>query len=269
MIADWGNKRVYMISDIDFKSNPVSKKFIHNGEEKSIAQYMNDVYNKEIKDFNQPLIVVKHGDEFIHLPPEFCRIDGVPDSIRASPGMRDALAVCRTTPEAKMREVVQMMQTLMQQQVLKDFEVSVNSAPVELTNQMVLPEPQIFKHNQVIHINENVLRRLPIQKPIDLTKDDWIMVYQSPSRPNGKFRSNFTPANNVYESFIEAQKMLGMRIQEPTWFELENEADMVELEQKIQAYLTQGDRLRHPKMLVMVLGNETIYKQHKQLYKQY
>ena len=67
MIADWGNKRVYMISDIDFKSNPVSKKFIHNGEEKSVAQYFNDVYGKEVKDFNQPLIVVKHGDEFTRI----------------------------------------------------------------------------------------------------------------------------------------------------------------------------------------------------------
>lgn len=134
VIADWGHKRVYMIADIDFKTNPVSKMFIYNGQEISIAQYMHDVYGKEVKDFNQPLIMVKHGEEYIYLTPEFCRIDGVPEQIRASPGMRDALAVCRTTPEAKMREIVQMMQTLMQQQILKDFEVSINSAPVELTN---------------------------------------------------------------------------------------------------------------------------------------
>jgi len=35
----------------------------------------------------------------------------------------------------------------------------------------------IFKQNQVIHVNENVLRKLPIQKPVNLLKDEWIMVY--------------------------------------------------------------------------------------------
>lgn len=115
VIADWGNKRVYIVSGIDFKVNPVSKKFVYNNSEISVAQYMNDVYGKQIKDFNQPLLMVKHGEDFIHLPPEFCRIDGVPDSIRASPGMRDCLAICRTTPEKKMQEIKQMMATLMQQ----------------------------------------------------------------------------------------------------------------------------------------------------------
>ena len=115
VIADWGNMRVYIVAGIDFNTNPVAKMFIYNNTEITVAQYMHDVYGKEIKDFNQPLIMVKHGEEFIHLPPEFCRIDGVPDSIRASPGMRDCLAVCRTTPERKMQEIKQMMATLMNQ----------------------------------------------------------------------------------------------------------------------------------------------------------
>lgn len=99
VIADWGNKRTYQIADIDFDANPVNKKFVYNNEEICIAQYMADVYEKRVTDNTQPLIIVKHGDNMIHLPPEFCRIDGVPDSIRASPGMRDCLAICRVNPE--------------------------------------------------------------------------------------------------------------------------------------------------------------------------
>ena len=60
---------------------------------------MLDVYGKAVRDPRQPLIIVKHGDFMIHLPPEFCRIDGVPASIKASPAMRDCLAICRTTPD--------------------------------------------------------------------------------------------------------------------------------------------------------------------------
>jgi len=58
---------------------------------------------------------VKHGDGQIHLPPEFCRIDGVPEAIRASPSMRDCLSVCRVDPDQKMREVLNCINLLSQQ----------------------------------------------------------------------------------------------------------------------------------------------------------
>ena len=117
VIADWGNKRTYQISDIDYDANPVNKKFVYNNEEICVAEYMMTVYNKEIKDLNQPLIIVKHGENMIHLPPEHCRIDGVPDSIRASPGMRDCLAICRVDPNQKMRDINKLIQILVRQPV--------------------------------------------------------------------------------------------------------------------------------------------------------
>ena len=145
IIADWGNKRTYIIDGIDFTTNPVKCKFPYNGEQISVAQYMQQVYNKAVTDFNQPLIIVKHGDEHIHLPPEFCRIDGVPESIRASPSMRDCLAICRLTPEEKMREVLQCMSLVSQQQPLRDWNMTIESNPIELRNRTILPSPQIFK----------------------------------------------------------------------------------------------------------------------------
>ena len=41
IIADWGHERTYIIDSVDFKTNPVKQKFQHNGQEVSIAQYMN------------------------------------------------------------------------------------------------------------------------------------------------------------------------------------------------------------------------------------
>jgi hypothetical protein len=34
----------------------------------------------------------------------------------------------------------------------------------------------------VIHINEQVLRRLPIQKAVDLKRDEWVVIYQEAPR---------------------------------------------------------------------------------------
>lgn len=48
--------------------------------------------------------------------------------------MRDCLAVCRVDPTQKMREINNCMGLLMQQQVLKDWNISLSSNPIELGN---------------------------------------------------------------------------------------------------------------------------------------
>ena len=113
MIADWGAKRTYIVTDVDFDKNPVSQKFDYNGKKISVAEYFSQVYDKKITDFNQPLFLVKVTDQDYYLPPEFCMLDGVPDSIRKSPGMRDALARTRIDPQEKMKKIQEMCNTLL------------------------------------------------------------------------------------------------------------------------------------------------------------
>ena len=100
-------------------------------------------------------------DQFVFLPPELCLLDGVPDQIRNSPGMRDCLAMTRTRPDQKLNEIEKMVQTLMKQKTFKDWEIDLEKTP-SLVKSFILEAPQIFKQNQVIHIDENVLRKLPI-----------------------------------------------------------------------------------------------------------
>lgn len=92
VIADWGNKRTYIVTDVDFKKNPVSHKFMYNDKMITVAEYFSSVYGKNISDYNQPLFLVKVTDQDYYLPTEFCMLDGVPESIRKGAGMRDALA---------------------------------------------------------------------------------------------------------------------------------------------------------------------------------
>ena len=39
MIADWGAKRTYIVTDVDFKKNPVTQKFSYNDKMISVAEY--------------------------------------------------------------------------------------------------------------------------------------------------------------------------------------------------------------------------------------
>ena len=39
IIADWGNKRTYIVTDVDFEKNPVQHKFQYDGQDTSVAEY--------------------------------------------------------------------------------------------------------------------------------------------------------------------------------------------------------------------------------------
>jgi hypothetical protein len=47
----------------------------------------------------QPLFLIKIAEHSHHLPTEFCLLDGVPDSVRKSAGMREALMQTRVRPD--------------------------------------------------------------------------------------------------------------------------------------------------------------------------
>lgn len=76
-----------------------------DGTKMSIAKYFMTEYGLKISSKKQPVIYVKRGkDRWLKIPSEFCIIDGVPDSIRASPRhMRDLLAKSRYDPNEKMK----------------------------------------------------------------------------------------------------------------------------------------------------------------------
>ena len=40
VIADWGNKRTYIVAGVDFDANPVDMTFQYNEQEISVAHYM-------------------------------------------------------------------------------------------------------------------------------------------------------------------------------------------------------------------------------------
>lgn len=58
----------------------------------SVADYFLKVYDLKVTQPTQPMFLAKVAGKPVYLPTEFCTLDGVPDSIRNSGGMRNALA---------------------------------------------------------------------------------------------------------------------------------------------------------------------------------
>lgn len=105
VIGNWGSKRTYIVYDVDFEKNVTDFKFDYNGREISIAEYFSLVYKLNVTDFKQPLFAIKIQNEVLYLPPEFTIMDGVPDSIRKGPGMRDALMRTKLSPSERMDKI--------------------------------------------------------------------------------------------------------------------------------------------------------------------
>lgn len=115
------------------------------------------------------MFLVRVADKEFHLPTEFCLVDGVPDSVRKGPGMRDALAQTRISPEEKIRRIQQMVKTLLAQKSMKDWNIVVDQDPIQMQTN-ILQTPQMICNNQIIRCDEQALRKQSIAKPTDLLK---------------------------------------------------------------------------------------------------
>ena len=140
IIADWGNSRSYFVQDIDYGTSPLKHVFSYNGQEINLATYFKNVYNKVLRHMNQPLFLVKIADQTHYLPPEVCLVDGVSDSMKKSQGMRLALQKTHISPKEKMDRVEGMAGKLMGQKALKNWDITIERAPLEI-NSRVMPSP--------------------------------------------------------------------------------------------------------------------------------
>jgi hypothetical protein len=84
VVAQWGNKKIYIVCDVEFNLSPFDASFEDkkSGQKIILADYFSRIYGLKIKHDKQPLFVVKSSGSDIYLPPEFCSIDGVPESIK-------------------------------------------------------------------------------------------------------------------------------------------------------------------------------------------
>ena len=67
--------------------------------------------------------------------------------------MRTCLDICRISPEQKMKDVNFLIDMIARQPVFTEWSMTIDTNPINLSNQTILPDPQIIKENQVIHIN--------------------------------------------------------------------------------------------------------------------
>ena len=62
IIANWGNRRTYIVTDIEFNSNPLKQTFEFHGQQVSVADYFQSCYKMQVTKLKQPLFLIRNGD---------------------------------------------------------------------------------------------------------------------------------------------------------------------------------------------------------------
>ena len=195
----------------------------------------------------QPLIETKIGGKVVHLPTEFCTIDGVPDSIRSDPfKMRNVIQNTKKNPDEKLSEIHTFSKKLLAQQSFKDWGIEVSSQPLQMETR-VLALPEVIDGDHLVQVEANTLRNLPIQKAHDLKAGQWVLAYNK--------KRHFDNANSLYCTMVDASKKLHINIGEPLWLELNHEQDYDVFIDDMEKILAKT----HVAIVVVLLENEHLY----------
>lgn len=254
VIGAYGHKKTYIVEDVDFKKNPVNMRFeSHDGKKMSIAEYFMKTYDMKVTDMKQPLFIVKINGKECHIPPEFCTIDGVPQTIREDPRrMRDVLASCRKNPAQKFKAIQDFSRDLFSQKALKEWGVIIEAEPIQIQS-TILPMPTIeLANGKCTPCDSQNMKNLPIQKPSEaLSYQRWAIVYE---------RKHFNQANGLFEVMQQSSVKLGINVEEPSWIQVERSDDLSSCQSQLQGLI---ETKKRPSIVVVMLGNERLYKQYK------
>lgn len=158
------NNKTYRVDDVAFDQNPKCTFTFHTGEQMSYVDYYRKVYNKEIQDPEQPLLVHRPKEKEIQrgkkpglvcLIPELCYITGLTDSVRQDfRVMKDIAAHTRVSP-------------MQRQQAMMKFIDNINSCPEavkELTSWGVqLDQTMLRTQGRQLPLEKIVLGRTSFQ----------------------------------------------------------------------------------------------------------
>jgi aubergine-like protein len=91
VLANYGNHRIYKITDIAYKKTPRDK---IKDKNISFKDYYYQNYNIKIREMNQPLLVAQERDAKvpIYLVPELCKMTGLEPRMRKNESAMNKIA---------------------------------------------------------------------------------------------------------------------------------------------------------------------------------
>ena len=208
-------KRNYIIDEIDFDLNPVNKKL--NYEDKTInhIEYYKKAYNIDIKNKDQPLIIVRKKDsKSIYFVPELCYLVGIDESDTTNKKFMKKVSECtKMDPTQKVLETNEFIQLLQDKTEDKKTHMSskkksdhygIKITPLkDLFPAYYMKQPQLLdgtgqvfdKYNKEIKLDKNIINKVK-----------WVLFYEDNYDENEKY---------LLKDFKDASGKYGIKLENP------------------------------------------------------
>ena len=249
-------KRNYIIDEIDFDLNPVNKKL--NYEDKTInhIEYYKKAYNIDIKNKDQPLIIVRKKDsKSIYFVPELCYLVGIDESDTTNKKFMKKVSECtKMDPTQKVLETNEFIQLLQDKTEDKKTHMSskkksdhygIKITPlIDLFPAYYMKQPQLLdgtgqvfdKYNKEIKLDKNIIN-----------KAKWVLFYEDNYDENEKY---------LLKDFKDASGKYGIKFENPLKVKIPYGAEVDEWIREANKYF--GEEKREYDFALFLLG-ENIY----------
>ena len=255
-------KRNYIIDEIDFDLNPVNKKL--NYEDKTInhIEYYKKAYNIDIKNKDQPLIIVRKKDsKSIYFVPELCYLVGIDESDTTNKKFMKKVSECtKMDPTQKVLETNGFIQLLQDKTEDKKTHMSskkksdhygIKITPLkDLFPAYYMKQPQLLdgtgqvfdKYNKEIKLDKNIINKVK-----------WVLFYEDNYDENEKY---------LLKDFKDASGKYGIKLENPLKVKIPYGAEVDEWIREANKYF--GEEKREYDFALFLLGeNFYIYPQLK------
>ncbi len=204
VLARYGNKQTYVVSDIDFELTPETYQFNEGENKTSILDYFRRKYLIDIKVRDQPLIlsVKKQRDgkeQKTYLVPELCSLTGLPEELREDRfALKQFSVYTKLTPDQRIQEAKRLLSSFSsvnrktsrgaatapedkKESVVGTFMASWNMdlamEPNEIFGRVLLPQEIAVGGGKIIRVPESGQFFFRERVSVPLAMDKWILVH--------------------------------------------------------------------------------------------
>ena len=272
------SKRNYRIDDISFDRNPKNTSFLSFEKENiNLIKYYKERHNIEIKNLEQPLIIVyskepQEKQKELYFIPELCYFAGLDDeATKDRDFMRKLANETKLNPDDRIFKTNNFLK-LLQETKKKDGYDKSSKEKSEFYGIEVKP---LDKMHKAYYMEETPL--LGAEGKIDLKKDKIFKVIKNIDFPYEEWvcfykEENYDDADKFYKALSKASFGYGINVEEPKWIEMKNNASGQDWKNEAEKIFKKNSKSKYLFAIFLLNKNDSIYpllKKHSLCYNGY
>ena len=255
----------YKIKDIDFDKNPINTTFNYKGKTITIIDYYKNRYGIEIKDKQQPLILVCNGPfqevkNRLYFVPELCSLLGLEDDqIKNGAFMNDLAYSTKIEPNERVEKINKFIA------LLEDTDKKPNKmSPKEKLQHYGIKIQRVKEHFKAYYIkppslydgNNNIIEKnyYPVVKSQDL--NNLYCVYEKDKKGKKNNYDNYDIAGKFYDFLCKVSKSYKIKVSKPKKIEVPNNSSANSWINQVEKYISKEQK---DFAVVFIINNENLY----------